>query len=267
MITNGDMAESVTHYDKTRVARQFGRAAQSYTAHDRLQRQVAAVLMNRLVGQSGALVDIGCGPAHHAAALQNYTEHYVGVDLATAMLEQAQRQTRAGHWVLADMEQLPFATASVNTLFSNLAMQWGNDLPGLLREWLRVLKPGGQLLASTVLPGSMWPLGKCFEALDGEPHHNHWPSYRALREALTELNSGLTLTEQIFVLSYDTVLQMLRELKGIGANYTVRGSHGLRYRRERFEQLETIMESYRTSAGKLELHWNIGLISGFKSVE
>lgn len=266
MIADHNRVESVTRYDKKRVARQFGRAAESYIAHDRLQREVAAVLMNKLLHQCGTLVDIGCGPAHHAGALQNYTDHYIGIDLATAMLEQAQRQQTAGYWVLADMEHLPLATASVHTLFSNLAMQWGNDLPGLLREWLRVLKPGGQLLASTVLPGSMWPLGKCFQALDGEPHHNQWPSYAALRQALAELDSGLTLTEQRFVLSYDTVLQMLRELKGIGANYTVRDSSGL-YRRERFGQLEKAMESYRTAEGQLELHWNIGLISGFKSVE
>ncbi|MFC0444787.1 methyltransferase domain-containing protein [Pseudidiomarina halophila] len=266
MITDPPVTECVTRYDKTRVARQFGRAAESYISYDRLQRQVAAVLIDKLLRQSGALLDIGCGPAHHAGVLQRFTEHYIGVDLATAMLEQAQRQQTAGHWVLADMEQLPFVTASVQTLFSNLAMQWANDLPALLREWLRVLKPGGQLLASTVLPGSMWPLGQCFEELDGERHHNQWPSYAVLKQALTELDSGLTLTEQKFVLSYDTVLQMLRELKGIGANYTVRDSRGL-YRRERFEQLAETMESYRTADGKLALHWNIGLISGFKSIE
>ncbi|MGQ4275938.1 methyltransferase domain-containing protein [Pseudidiomarina sp. E22-M8] len=261
-----NLAEKVSYYDKKRVAKQFGRAAQSYVVHDRLQRQVAAVLMDSLIYRPGSLLDVGCGPAHHAEELHHYTEHYLGIDLAPAMLEQAQLQEIAGHWLLADMEQLPFASASITSIFSNLAMQWGNDLTGLLQEWSRVLKPGGQLLASTILPGSMWPLGQCFQAIDGEPHHNQWPSYEMIREALAELNSELTVTEQTFVLSYDNLLQMLRELKGIGANYTVRHASGL-YPRERFARLEKTMENYRTSSGKLELHWNIGLISGFKTLE
>ncbi|MEA3587102.1 methyltransferase domain-containing protein [Pseudidiomarina sp. 1APP75-27a] len=258
-----DPHQQISQYDKTRVAKQFGRAAQTYTAHDRLQRLVAAELLQRLRPHSGLLLDIGCGPAHHAPTLAGYSERYMGVDIAPDMLAQAETLFPAGQWLLADMEQLPLRDNAVTTIFSNLAMQWGNDLAGLLNEWLRVVQPEGQILASTVLAGSMWPLGDCFAQLDGKPHHNHWYSAQQVRTELAQFAGRLALTEQCFVVRYPSVLAMLRELKGIGANYTVRSAGGL-YPRERFKQLEAAMEQYRTAAGELELHWQIGLIHSAK---
>jgi SAM-dependent methyltransferase len=50
--------------------------------------------------------------------------------------------------VVADPERLPFADESFNLVVSTLALHWVNDLPGVLIQIRRLLKPDGLMLAS-----------------------------------------------------------------------------------------------------------------------
>lgn len=54
----------------------------------------------------------------------------------------------AGGDVEIDFEQLPFAEASFDLIVSPLALHWVNDLPGVLIQIRRALKPDGLMLAS-----------------------------------------------------------------------------------------------------------------------
>ncbi|RUO60340.1 methyltransferase domain-containing protein [Pseudidiomarina insulisalsae] len=256
----------VSHYDKSRVARQFGRAAVGYAEHDHLQRQVLAQLLPYLRPQPGLLVDVGCGPAHHFQRLCQVSNHYIGIDLAPAMLAQAAQHLPPAQLMLADMEQLPLADGSVHSLFSNLAMQWGNDLSGLLAEWYRVLAPGGQLAASTVLAGSLWPLSECFTAVDGQPHTNRWYGFDEFALLAGRLPWQVECQELVITQEFATVAAMLRELKGVGANYTAREQQGL-FSRTRMQRLYQALERHRNARGLLELQWRIGLVTGRKELE
>lgn len=253
-----------SHYDKTRVARHFARAAYSYTQHDGLQRQIAELLITQLKPTRGVLLDVGCGPAHHAPALQRLADRYVGLDIAPTMLEVAQ-QSQTGDWLLADMERLPLANESVACLHSNLAMQWANDTAALLREWHRVLAANGQLLASTVLAGSMWPLNECFAEVDGAVRHNRWLTQDTLQQQLELLPWQASCVVLQVTQAYPSVTAMLRDLKGIGANYTARAQASY-LGRQRLAQLEQVMEQYRNDTGMLPLRWQIGLVRAQRTV-
>src|SRR5690606_17221299 len=52
--------------------------------------------------------------------------------------------------VAADARALPLADRSVDVLYSNLCLQWVEDLPAVFAGLRRVLKPGGLLLVSTL---------------------------------------------------------------------------------------------------------------------
>lgn len=255
--------ENLPHYDKQRVAQQFGRAAAHYTEHDRLQRDVAGVLYEHLLPQLGTLLDIGCGPGHHFPQLQHLADRYIGVDLAPQMLAKAQQSFPMGTFQWADMEALPFADASLQLLYSNLAMQWANDPPALLAEWWRVLAPGGRWVSSTVLAGSLQPLSDCFAAVDAVPHMNQWPSLLAYQQWSRQVAPQLQWQQQEFIQTFSSLEQMLRELKGVGANYTVRPAQGC-YTKQRLRKLSEAMEHYRNSQGLLELKWQIGIAYGVK---
>ena len=55
----------------------------------------------------------------------------------------------AGTYVCADLSSLPFAAGSFDLVWSNLALQWVNDVPRVLAEWRRVLKVGGLAMFAT----------------------------------------------------------------------------------------------------------------------
>lgn len=50
--------------------------------------------------------------------------------------------------VVLDEERLPFRPAAFDLVVSALTLHWTNDLPGVLTQVRRVLKPGGVLLAT-----------------------------------------------------------------------------------------------------------------------
>ena len=88
----------------------------------------------------------------------------VAVDLSLSMLQQAPVR---GGWrdrlglqkpvdrVCADLRALPLADNSGDVLFSNLCLQWVEDLPAAFAGFRRVLKPDGLLLVSTFGPQTL----------------------------------------------------------------------------------------------------------------
>jgi SAM-dependent methyltransferase len=60
--------------------------------------------------------------------------------------------------VLADEELIPFEEGTFDLVISNLALHWVNDLPGVLTQIRRVLKPDGLFLASMFGEETLWEL-------------------------------------------------------------------------------------------------------------
>lgn len=122
-----------------------------------------------LVGP-GPVIDLGCGAGRYLAELG---DPVVGVDATEAMLHLAARRERP--LVRGDLEALPFADGAIAGLFarhSYLHVPKGRLL-GAFSEALRVLRPGGTLLASLIggsyegyaLPGDDFP-GRFFALVE-----------------------------------------------------------------------------------------------------
>ncbi|MEX1222626.1 MAG: methyltransferase domain-containing protein [Idiomarina sp.] len=263
---NHALSMTTSGFDKKRVAQQFSKAAATYARHNELQRDCAQLLLSRVGTNAGKLLDAGCGPAAMTAALLPCCSEYLGVDLAPGMLQQAQQQVAGQRWMLADIEQLPLAANQFDTVVANLVVQWCDDLNQVLTELLRVTKPGGRVLCTTVLAPSMEPLMSTWRNLDGGTHSNNFLSPQACEQSLPK---NLTAQAQVSVKNfrywYASVLQMLRDLKGIGANYTLRNAAptltagGL-------AQLELRMRNHALAEpDKLPMDWTIGVLELHKS--
>lgn len=109
------------------------------------------------------VLELGCGPGHGIDLLARRVPHgtVYGIDWSAAMLTQAYRRNRravaAGNVGLyrADFTALPFATASVDRVLAvNVAYFW-RDVPAVLYEVRRVLRPGGVLLLYVTDAASM----------------------------------------------------------------------------------------------------------------
>jgi malonyl-CoA O-methyltransferase len=247
------------------VARAFDRASVSYDAAAALQDRVRDELLSRLdefKQQQRSVLDLGAGTGHGTRALKRRFPNavVVAVDIAPGMLEQARQQSR---WlrrferVRADAYALPFADAAFDLVFSNLMIQWCDDLDAVFGEIARVLRPGGLLLFSTFGPGTLAELRDAWSASDASNHVNHFFDAQALGSALMQARlSEPVLDVDRSVETYPDVMTLMRELKAIGAHNVTQGrTRGLTGRR----RLAAMMRSYETHRrdGKIPATWEV----------
>jgi ubiquinone/menaquinone biosynthesis C-methylase UbiE len=100
------------------------------------------------------VLDVGTGPGALAVEVARRCAScsVIGVDLAPEMLATAQQRAReagvAGRldFRVADAADLPLADASVDVAVSTLSLHHWRDVPAVLRELHRVVRPGGRVL-------------------------------------------------------------------------------------------------------------------------
>src|SRR5439155_23837385 len=95
------------------------------------------------------ILDVGCG---YGPVLQRLAQHtpspvqIVGLDRSPAMLAAIEQGVRCAT-VLGDMGVLPFAGSSFDIVFAVHCLYYADDVAGTARELVRVLRPGGRLVA------------------------------------------------------------------------------------------------------------------------
>jgi malonyl-CoA O-methyltransferase len=251
--------------DRQAVARAFDRASTSYDAAAALQDRVRDELLERLDElkiEPRAVLDLGAGTGHGTRALKRRHPKavVVAVDIAPGMLAQARQQSR---WlrrferVRADAYALPFADGAFDLVFSNLMLQWCDDLDAVFAEIARVLKPGGLLLFSTFGPGTLAELREAWAAGDASNHVNHFFDPHALGSALMHAQLGEPVLDvDRIVAGYPDVMTLMRELKAIGAHNVTQGrARGLTGRR-RLCAMTRAYENLRRD-GKIPATWEI----------
>jgi malonyl-CoA O-methyltransferase len=210
--------------DTRQVRRAFGRAAATYDAHAVLQHEVGQRLLERLDYFEEApqrVLDLGCGTGAASIAMRRRWKpaQVIAVDLALPML----RRVRSGWWrplsrVNADARALPLADASIDVLFSNLCMQWIDDVPALFDEFRRVLRPRGYLALSTFGPDTLHELRAAWEQIDRTPHVGRFADIARIGDALMQAGfRDPVLDAEHFTLTYAEPAALMRELKAIGA--------------------------------------------------
>lgn len=239
--------------NKQQVAHSFSRAASSYDSVASLQRKVGDVLLQKLEQNSAAQVvlDLGCGTGHFTPQLQRLLPHalVVGVDIAEGMLQFARdHHLPQSHWVGADAEQLPFANQSVDIIYSNFALQWCANLPRLLAELQRVLKPGGQLLFTTLGPATLHELKSAWAAVDCYVHVNQFHERELLIDQLAAEGLQLIEFEQIAeVMEFELLTDLTRSLKALGAQNVNRGRAAGLTGRKKIQAFKQSYETFRSN--------------------
>ena len=140
----------------------------------------------------GRVADIACGTGVLADRIQTelHPDEVYGVDMADGMLEQARARSSAVRWRKAPAEQLPFADGSLDAVVSTSAFHFF-DQPAAMREFHRVLAPGGIAAVATISPPLPAPLRR-LSANPANPAHN--PSPAEMRTLFAD--AGFTLTRQ-----------------------------------------------------------------------
>ena len=159
--------------------------------------------------------------------------------------------------VCADLERLPLATASVDMIWSSLAIQWVNIPDQAFAEFRRVLKPEGMILFSTFGPDTLCELRQSFADLDSATHVNQFIDMHDLGDAM--LAGGLAepvMDMEKMVLTYADLRSLMKDLKAIGAHTATfgraRGLTGKRY----WQNLTDRSEQWR-QAGRLPASYEV----------
>jgi malonyl-CoA O-methyltransferase len=225
--------------DKARVRASFSRAADSYDAAAVLQKKVREEMLDRLslINISpDTMLDAGCGTGLGSFALQKRfkSAQLVSLDIAFKMLQKTAEQQpflqkilHKQQLVCADIESLPIASNSMNLLWSNLALQWCNDLDAAFSEVARVLQPEGLFMFSTFGPDTLKELRAA--SSNGHTHVSRFIDMHDIGDALTRAGfSAPVLDVEHYTLTYDDVKGVMKDLKSIGAhNATFGRNRGL----------------------------------------
>ncbi len=233
----------VYYLDKARVRASFDRAAKTYDAAAVLQAEVESHMFSRLDLAKIApqtILDAGCGTGHASAGLARRfpASRIISFDIALGMLRQAKNRIS---WfrrlpgfarqslLCADIESLPIQSSSLGLLWSNLALQWCNDLDLVFQEAHRVLQPEGLVMFSTFGPDTLKELRFATSADPNHVHVSRFIDMHDIGDAL--IRAGFTapvLDVERFVLTYNDAIAVMRDLKALGAhNATAGRSRGL----------------------------------------
>jgi len=110
---------------------------------------VRAILDDLPIGDA---LDAACGTGRHAAHLAELGHRVVGVDGTEAMLAVAREKLPDVDLRLGRLEDLPLEDACVDVVTCALALTHVPDLAPVMREFARVLRPGGTAVLSDMHP-------------------------------------------------------------------------------------------------------------------
>jgi malonyl-CoA O-methyltransferase len=259
--------QALPRLDRARVRARFERAAPGYDAAAVLQREIAGRLRERLDYiklEPSRILDLGCGTGEGSAALLRRYEgaRVVALDLAHAM---AQRAARRGPWwrrrpqgLCGDALRLPLADASMDLIYSNVALQWLDDLDQALRECRRVLRGQGLLMFTTFGPDTLRELRESFARVDGGVHVHTFIDMHDIGDALVRAGfADPVMDMEMLTLTYADVMGLVADLRGLGATYAAPdAAPGLGGRR-RLRALQQAYAAFRDADGRLPASYEV----------
>ena len=93
--------------------------------------------------KDSVVLDLGCGPGNHSFEMAKYAKKVFGIDSSKRMLDYAKSKYPGIHFIYADATDIPLENGSIDIVFSAGLFEYVKNKENLMREILRVLKPGG----------------------------------------------------------------------------------------------------------------------------
>jgi SAM-dependent methyltransferase len=124
----------------------------------------------------------------------------------------------------SESETLPLKPESLDLVVSALALQFVNDLPGVLAQIRRALKPDGLLLAAMLGGDTLSELRQCFSEAEAEceggvsPRVAPFADLRDVGSLLQRAGFALPVTDvDRVVVRYDGAFALMHDLRRMGA--------------------------------------------------
>lgn len=281
-------AGSSSPIDLRRVRALFA-APHRIVESDFLRREIAGRMHERLSLvkiEPQRVLDAGCGAGADLSLLQGqYPDaQMLGIDASQPLLALARgRQTAAmssvnrllTKWLPAkvgasfgagsagaallcgDFGQMPLKTASVDLLWSNLALHWHPQPDRVFAEWRRVLRVDGLLMFSCFGPDTFKEIRAAFAAGDDTPHTLSFVDMHDFGDML--VNAGFStpvMDMETITVTYDTVAKLLADVRAWGGNPLHTRRRGL-LGRQSWRRVVDALEGTRQADGKIPLSFEV----------
>jgi SAM-dependent methyltransferase len=223
--------------------------------------------------------DIGSPTAAVRAALARTGS--IGAMVAVDSMAAAPRSLSGDHGaatalrIVADEEALPFADDSLDLVVSGLALQAVNDLPGVLVQIRRALRPDGLFLAALLGGDTLAELRQSFATAESEldggvsPRVAPFPDVRDMGALLQRAGFALPVTDADRVtVRYSTPFALLRDLRRMGAANPLVERRRVPLRRSTLTRaMEVYATRYADPDGKVRASFDIIWLSGWSPHE
>lgn len=186
-------------------------------------------------------------------------------------LEPASIVNEGGLEVMAGERSRPFADGSLDLVVSGLALQFVNDLPGVLIQVRRALKPDGLLLAAMIGGDSLTELREAFAQAESEvegglsPRVLPFADIRELGSLMQRAGFALPVVDSDRVIvRYESPLALMRDLRAMGAtNLLIERRRAPLKRATLRRMIEVYAERFADSDGRLRATFEIVWLSGW----
>ena len=245
-----------------------------------LRREISARMFERLALirlSPKSMLDAGCGEGQDLLGLQQAfpSAQLFGIDASAAMLAAARAagaQSQSGMQRLisrvlgsrpaamhaaalacADFAQLPLPRASIDFLWSNLALHWHPQPHKVIGEWARVLRTDGLLMFSCFGPDTLVELRDAFDAIGLRQRVLPFVDLHDYGDMLVSAGMATPVMDmEKLTLTYPSAERLLADARAFGGNPLIERARGLDTPR-RWQRLTQALEERRDPDGKLRL--------------
>ena len=194
--------------------------------------------------------------------------------LATALAENGQggavQRVRLG-----ENEHLPIEPGTVDLAVSALTFQWVNDLPGLLAQIKRALKPDGLLLATLVGGDTLNELRAVLTEAESDvrggaaPRIAPFADVRDIGALLQRAGFALPVTDaDRITVRYDSIFHLMRDLRAMGATNALIARDPRPLTRAVLARAATLYaERYADADGRIRATFELIALSGWSPHE
>ncbi len=234
--------------------------------------RVAADLAERLatvLRRFGLAVDIGSAGDAVRTALAALPS--VGTVVKADAAPDGAGAARGAPLVVADEEALPFRDGSLDLVVSALALQFVNDLPGVLVQIRRALKADGLFVAALLGGETLTELRQSFAAAESEieggvsPRVAPFADLRDLGALLQRAGFALPVTDvDKLTVRYESAFALMDDLRRMGATNALHARRRTPLRRTTLLRMaEIYAQRFADADGRLRATFDIVWLSGW----
>jgi SAM-dependent methyltransferase len=174
-------------------------------------------------------------------------------------------------FVIIDEEALPFRDGSLDLLVSGLALHFANDLPGVLTQIRRALKPDGLFVAALLGGETLTELRQAFAQAESEteggasPRVAPFADLRQLGALLQRAGFALPVTDvERLTVRYGSPFDLMHDLRRMGATNTLAARRRVPLRRTTLMRMADIYaRRFADDDGRIRATFDLVWLSGW----